>query len=822
MGDPVDFSNTRELKTPDVEELARRLAEAEATIRVLIAGQMDAVIDQEALDLKLLRRTQEDLVESESRYRRLVERMSALVFELEPDGRIAFVNDAVTQVTGFRPEELQGRNWLEIFFPGGLRDQVTELMRRMQSGDVNNYELALNARDGSEVILEVNSANRYGEHGELERIVGFGVDITQRKSMQQQLLSSFEDLRISQEELEVSEEELRNQYEELVAAQTKAVEERRRYQDLFEFAPDGYLVTDAAGIIQEANRAAASLLGVRQDHLVGKPLAMFVQEKNRQAFRRFLSQLQKEEKMRGWETNMKPRHGSSVPVHMIVGVVREAVNAQADRLVALRWLLHDITHRKQAEAQLTYQAYLLEIVNDAIIASDENFVFTAWNKAAEEIYGWKAEEVLGRSGILDKRTEISDPEFENIIRSLAENEHYRGEFVQYRKDGAPIHVELRVTALKDGTGRVTGYVSVNRDITKNKQAEEALRQSEIRFRTIFESASLGINLVDLKGCFLQANPALQEMLGYSEDELHQLTIFDIIHAEDITTSQAYFEQLASGEKEHYRVEKRFLHKNGQPLWVRLSMSPIYDLDGKPQFVIGLVENISEQKQAQAELAEVQSRLIDSKEMERLHLAQELHDGPVQDLYGLAYKMEGLREAVGNSESIEQLNEIQATLRQVVSMLRNTAGHLRPPALAPFGLEKAIRSHAERFQREHPQLNLHLDLMPDGQRLPERVRLGLFRIYQQSLANVVRHAQAKNVFIRFFWDAEQVELQIQDDGQGFEVPRRWIGLVREGHLGLAGAAERAEAMRGSLQVESQPGQGTLVRVVIPNLGSQGVV
>lgn len=927
----------------ELHELVRRLVDAEATIQALIAGNIDAVVDPVSLDPILLRQTQEALLESESRYRRLVERMAALVFEMDPDGTIRFVNEAVEKVTGFRPEQLQGLNWLDVFFPGELRQQVMDLETRFQAGDVSKYELILEARNGSLVTLELNSANRYRPDGSLERIIGFGVDITERKWAQLKLIHNMESLKKIGEELRVSEEELRVQNEGLIAAQEKVIEERQRYHELFDFAPDGYLVTNAQGIIQEANRAAAYLLRVRPEYLVGKPLAIYVAENERRAFHSFLSRLQKEEKMLGWETNLQPRGGGLVPVTMIVGTVREAApgspggsNGEPGRLSGLRWMLHDITLRKQTEAQLNYQAfllenindaviatdqnfiltawnraaeeiygweagevigraandvfqaalseeeraqvaqilretgqlygefrhrrkdgrvihtevrssalrnkagnltgyvsvnrditerkqaeermayqaYLLENVNDAIIASDENFIFTAWNRAAEEIYGWKAEEVLGRHGLVNKRTEISDEEFERVLQILAETGHYNGELIQYRRDGTPIHVELKITALKDETGRTTGYVSVNRDITKNRQAEAALGKSEARFRTIFESSSLGIDLVDLKGDMLESNPALREMMGYSEEELGRMNISDLTHPEDRARSEALFCELASGTRDGYRIENRFIHKDGNVVWVRLSISLVRDQAGIPQFAIRMIENITERKQVETELAEVQRRLIDSAEVERLHLAQDLHDGPVQDLYALTYKIEGLRGLLANNEGANQLNSLQGEIRQVISVLRNTAGNLRPPTLVPFGLEKAIRSHADRFQQEHPELQMRLKLMPDGQRLPEQERLGLFRIYQQSLVNVVRHAQANNVVINFYLDTEEVVLEIRDDGRGFIVPPRWIGFVREGHLGLAGAAERAGAMRGKLHVESQPGQGTLVRVVIP--------
>jgi signal transduction histidine kinase len=130
------------------------------------------------------------------------------------------------------------------------------------------------------------------------------------------------------------------------------------------------------------------------------------------------------------------------------------------------------------------------------------------------------------------------------------------------------------------------------------------------------------------------------------------------------------------------------------------------------------------------------------------------------------------------------------------------------------LEKAIRSHIEHFRAVHPALQIKLDLMPDRQTLPEQMRLALFRIYQEMLNNVIRHAQAQQVVIRFTLDAEEVILEAQDDGRGFEVPQRWIKFARGGHLGLVNMSERAEAIGGQLKIISAPGRGTTIRVVIP--------
>jgi signal transduction histidine kinase len=224
--------------------------------------------------------------------------------------------------------------------------------------------------------------------------------------------------------------------------------------------------------------------------------------------------------------------------------------------------------------------------------------------------------------------------------------------------------------------------------------------------------------------------------------------------------------------------------------------------------------IAERERMQNELAEVQGLLIDRTEAERRELARDLHDGPMQELYALTYQMETLADDFSAGRGLETTAGIKKKLLQVIQSLRTLGGELRPPSLAPYGLEKAIRSHAESLMQAHPDLNIRLKLDEDRQSLPEPVRMALFRIYQTSITNVIRHAGASQADVRLHLNQSKVILEIQDNGCGFKVPKRWIEFARQDHLGLVGAAERAEAAGGKLQVESAPSKGTLVRVIVP--------
>lgn len=219
----------------------------------------------------------------------------------------------------------------------------------------------------------------------------------------------------------------------------------------------------------------------------------------------------------------------------------------------------------------------------------------------------------------------------------------------------------------------------------------------------------------------------------------------------------------------------------------------------------------QQKQIQAESIETRQRLTDSREAERLRLAQKLHEGPLQDLIGLRFHLGIVVSTLQDEAAKAQLTFVQDNLQTVIESVRSFCVDLRPPALGPFGLEKAIRAHVRRFQIQFPQLNLMMDLDADEQRLPEQIRLALYRIFQQALDNVARHAQANNVRISFRLLGDEVQLKVIDDGLGFKLPRQWIDFAREGRIGLLDAIERAEAIGGHLEVTSAPGAGTLVMV-----------
>jgi PAS domain S-box-containing protein len=359
------------------------------------------------------------------------------------------------------------------------------------------------------------------------------------------------------------------------------------------------------------------------------------------------------------------------------------------------------------------------------------------------------------------------------------------------------------------------FESLLTEVTERQSAKQALARSEERFHSIFESVTVGVKVLEVNGDILQTNSAFQEMIGYTEAELVGRKFYDFLYLEDIGQAIKLFQDVKRKGTSHFRFEHRAIHKDHSILWVKTIFTVIQHGTGDraPVFIVGIVENITEQKRLEAEMAELNSRLQSSVELERLRVAQELHDGPMQSLHSAIYRVEELRSKA-DPQFGDDLKDVKDTIQSVLQDLRATAKELRPPTIFNFGLENAIRSHANDIIEKHSQFNIHLSLAHDRQILPEKVRLALFRIFQQSMANVIRHSEATDIRVRFSFDAEEAHLEVSDNGKGFEVPPNWMEFVRHGHYGLAGAAERATALGGVLNVESKSGKSTTVRVTIP--------
>ena len=344
---------------------------------------------------------------------------------------------------------------------------------------------------------------------------------------------------------------------------------------------------------------------------------------------------------------------------------------------------------------------------------------------------------------------------------------------------------------------------------------QALQRTEGRLRAIFEGSSHGILLLGVKGMILQSNRAFVNMVGLSAANLVGQRIQSLLLAEDEAVFSATLAGLLADPVGTSRIaELRCQDGQGSFFWAEITLTVVRNEADTPHRVIGIVEDISERQAMAAELATVRNRLARSRDQAQLFLAQELHDGPVQDLHAARFQLQALRPHVHSDVARTLLENTQDLFQHSIDALRAIMGELRPPALAPFGLAAAIRSHAERFQTIYPDIQVRLDLIDDGQRLPNGIRLGMFRVTQELMNNVAKHAQASNVWVKLAIADGKAFLTVRDDGVGFNPPARLIELARAGSLGIIGIVERVNDLEGALDVQSAPGQGTTMIVAVP--------
>lgn len=352
---------------------------------------------------------------------------------------------------------------------------------------------------------------------------------------------------------------------------------------------------------------------------------------------------------------------------------------------------------------------------------------------------------------------------------------------------------------------------------------EALLENHTRLRATFEGIHVGMCFVDLAGRVLATNRALENMLGYSEHELYGSSLTYYTHPDDITLTLEHFEELRTQQRHNYVIEKRYLCKNGQTIWARLTVSLIDDMAGWDPFIVGILEDITEQKKLEFELEEIKRSLDNARESERLRLAQELHDGPVQQLLGVSYHLDALNRHIATSTTRAASSHILAQVQLLsnyvldsVEQLRGLISELRPIGLLELGLSAAIEGFVERLHREFaqklPNISLHLD--QSGTLLPASVALVLFRIVQEGLRNTIRHANAMNVVVTLHISNNSVALRIRDDGRGFVVPATINELTRQNHFGIAGIIERVTMVNGTWSIVSRPGGGTEISVRVP--------
>jgi len=460
-------------------------------------------------------------------------------------------------------------------------------------------------------------------------------------------------------------------------------------------------------------------------------------------------------------------------------------------------------------------AGLLDSAMDAIISVDESQRIVLYNRAAEKIFGWPAAEVRGRELELLLPDRYRETHAEHVRRFGATGVTSRrmsGSTVVYgrRKSGEDFPVDASISQVDTPEGKL--FTVILRDVTERVQAEQEQARLAARLSGLLDSAMDGIITMDESQRIILYNRAAEKIFGWSPLQVMGRPLEMLIPKR---YRAAHGDQVrrfgATGVTSRRMAGARVIHglrSNGEEFPIDASISQLDTPDGKLYTVI--LRDVTDRMRAQQELASFAAEASGVREQEKSRIARELHDELAQSLTALKMDTIWLRDNLRQDPqaAVARLGEMLAMLDNAVASTRRIAADLRPLVLDDLGLVPALEWLVQNFrQRTGIACELAADEDLD---LAEPYATSVFRMIQESLQNVAKHANAKNVSVTVERRDDELVLTVEDNGVGFRVedPRK------PQSLGLVGLRERAHLLRGDVLVDSEPGRGTRIEARIP--------
>ena len=458
-------------------------------------------------------------------------------------------------------------------------------------------------------------------------------------------------------------------------------------------------------------------------------------------------------------------------------------------------------------------AAIVESSADAIVSKDLNGVITSWNQGAEALFGYTADEAIGQPVTMLMPPDRVDEE-PGILARIRNGERIQSyETVRRRKDGTLIDISLTVSPVYNSEGKIVGASKIARDITHSKRTEAELT----KLASIVETSNDPIISKDLNGIIRSWNKGAEMTFGYTADEAIGQSVTMLMPPDRVDEEPGILARIRRGEKiDHYETVRR--HKDGHLLEISLNVSPVYDSHGVIVGASKIVRDITEHKRIDKAVRERETAraILDAQESERARIARDLHDHLGQQMTALRLRLETLLARCDDDRTRSEIEELRRAALKIDREIGFLAWEMRPTELDVLGLEGALMSFIQEWSAQYSiEVEFHSNVDPSlaqNNPLPPNVELNLYRILQESLNNIMKHAHAQRVDVLVHRRTGEISLVIEDDGVGFEQGNG--SRAASGGLGLTGMRERAALLGGALEIESRKGRGTTILVRMP--------
>ena len=715
------------------------------------------------------------MVNDSERFRHLVDCASDAIFTILPDGTIDFVNLAAARIAGADAAAVMGENFGRFIHPDDLPRAMAVFTDALSGRESAPIDLRV-VQPGGEIVVVEATAVPERRNGTVAGVFGIARDVTARRA---------------------SEEALRKREQQLTEAQ--------RLAQIGNWELD--LVTGELQWSAEMYR----IYGV--DPSVFTPAfekyLQFVHPEDRQKMAKHRENVARGDKPGAVDFRIVRPDGTLRHIHgrmTLYGVEdgHPKLFGASQDVTELRRIELDVRRRERqlTIAQTIAQAGSYEVDYDTgeVTWSDETYAQLGYSKDIKP----SVEAFTARLHADDVQRVLKTYQSAFDTRTA-----YAQEYRIVRSDGEIRTIYSEGLPVVDAEGRARKYIGVTQDLTSRRAAENSAAESRLRLQAIFDNVLDAILLIDEDGCCVDANPAACRLIGEPREALPGRKISDCIAELGGVTSGA----VLSGE-----------------LSPRLQDGVVHDIEYRavhgiiPGLHLLILRDISDRKRAErqvvrnhARLRALARRMTERQEGERQRIARELHDEIAQMMTAVMLGLQSIRNITGDRAVLEKIEESAAIAESSLERARGLSLELRPAILDDLGLVSALRWYLDR-QRERGGWNLRFKShgIPDSLRAP--LCMACFRVAQEAIANVVRHAKARQVDVDLIGSDAAVTLRVADDGVGFDVDSA-VSSADHG-LGLLGMQERVLLLDGDFRIRSQRGGGTEVTAVFPVPRGQG--